>query len=243
MDVMSKKIFVVTCLNGKNPYREIDELIIPDSIVYVDGSIAGFAVPLINNHRNLGALINDRDCPLEKKLGYLVQMGEIIDKVERVDNFKYKFQFGDLNEFNFIIDNDDRVLAIDLDSSYLGLGEPLEMAYYLLKNQYIKSLPDKYKTTSSGIVIPSDNTDLYCYNMIILNAIAGENIYKYDIESYYKYLDYIKTLGVPDELLDAFNNIYIPKSNINPKDALRDINCDLEEQLSYKTFKKEYLKN
>ena len=79
--------------------------------------------------------------------------------------------------------------------------------------------------------------------MIILNAIAGENIYKYDIESYYKYLNYIKTLGVPDELLDAFNNIYIPKSNINPKDALRDINCDLEEQLSYKTFKKEYLKN
>ena len=63
---MSKKIFVVTCLNGKNPYREIDELIIFDSIVYVDGSIAGFVVPLINNHRNLGALINDRDCLLEK---------------------------------------------------------------------------------------------------------------------------------------------------------------------------------
>lgn len=130
-DIMSKKIFVVTSLNGKTPYREIEELIIPDSIVYVDGSIAGFAVPLIPNHKNLGALINDRSFPLEKKLKYLVQMGEIIDKVQRINDSNYRFQFGDLNEFNFIINSDDRVLAVDLDSSYLGIGEPLEMAYYL----------------------------------------------------------------------------------------------------------------
>lgn len=65
--------------------------------------------------------------------------------------------------------------SIDLDSAYLGRGEPLDMAYYLLKNPYIKSLPEKYKTTESEIVIPSSNTDLF--------------------GSYYHYL---KELGMPD---------------------------------------------
>ena len=60
-------------------------------------------------------------------------MGDIIDKVQRNSNNDNKFQFGDLNEFNFNVDNDDKVKAIDLDNSYLGVGEPLNMAYYLLK--------------------------------------------------------------------------------------------------------------
>ena len=61
-DVMAKKLYTVTTLNtSTNPYKEIKELIIPDSIIYVDGNIAGFAMPLIENHKNLGAIIKDND--------------------------------------------------------------------------------------------------------------------------------------------------------------------------------------
>lgn len=242
-DVMAKKLYTVTTLdNANNPYKKISELIIPDSIIYVDNSIAGFAMPLIKNHKNLGAIINDKSIPLSTKLPYLYQLGRIINRVQKVDNVKNKFQFGDLNEFNFIIDEEDIVRAIDLDSAYLGVGEPLNMAYYLLKNKYILSLPEKYRTTEDGIVIPTDDTDLYCYNMIVLNALAKENIYKRDINTYYQYLEYLKLLGLPDELLEAFNNIYIPKDNTNPKDILEDIDPSLEEKLDFKVFEKDYMK-
>ena len=237
-DIMSKKLYTITTLDTLDEYKEIEDLIIPDSIIYVDGNIAGFACPIIYNHRNLGIIINNPNVPLDIKLSYLKQMGDIIDKVQRVDNSDNKFQFGDLNEFNFIIDKNNQVKAIDLDSAYLGVGEPLSMAYYLLKNQYIKSIPEKYKSSKKGIVIPNNNTDLYCYNMILLNALSKENLYRKDINTYYEYLDYIKHLSLPSDLLESFNNIYIPKDNINPKDCILSIDKSLEKKLEFKTFKK-----
>ncbi len=236
--IMSKKLYTVTTLDTLDEYKEIEELIIPDSIIYVDHNIAGFACELIYNHKNLGIIINNKNISLDKKLSYLKQMGDIIDKVERIKREDNVFQFGDLNEYNFIIDTNDKVKAIDLDSAYLGVGEPLNMAYYLLKNKYIKSLPEKYKSTNKGIVIPSNNTDLYCYNMILLNALSKENLYRKDIDTYYKYLDYIKSLDLPKDLLESLNNIYIPKDNINPKDCLEEINPSLEKELEYETFQK-----
>ena len=236
--VMSKKLFTVTALNTPNSYQEISELIIPDSIIYVDRSIAGFAMPIVPSHRNLGPIINNPQIPLSTKMFYLQQMGNIIDRVQRVEEVSHRFQFGDLNEFNFIIDADNQLKAIDLDSAYLGVGDPLGMAYYLLKNPYIQSLPEKYKSTAEGVIIPSDNTDLYCYNMILLNAMSKENIYRHSMDTYYRYLDYIHTLGLPDELLESFYLIYIPKDNVNPRNVLEDIDPSLEPYLDFKTFQK-----
>lgn len=240
-EIMSKKIYTVTTLNHLSDYQNISELVIPDSIIYVNGHIAGFGVPLISSHRNLGILIHDSKQSLGDKLKYLSQLGNIIDKVERVYNPYNRFQFGDLNEYNFIIDRENCIRAIDLDSAYLGVGEPLHMAYYLLKNNYVKSIPEKYQSTPNGIIIPTDNTDLYCYNMILLSALSGENLYRYDIDTYYRYLDYIDELGLPREVIQSFYNIYIPKNNVNPREFLEDIDPSLEEQLAFSEFQKRKL--
>ena len=244
-DVMAKKVYVVTTLNTNNPYKEIEELIIPDSIIYVDNLIAGFGVPLIKNHKNFGAIIQNPNISLKDKIPYLQQLGSLIDKVQRVEVSKNRFQFGDLNEFNFIIDENDVVKAIDLDSAYLGVGEPLDMAYYLLRNDYITTFikqhnSNKYKVTDNGIIIPNDDTDLYCYNMIILKALSRENIYKQDINTYYQYLEYLRLLGLPNDLIESFNNIYIPKENSNPKDILDQVDPSLEEKLDFKEFIKTF---
>ncbi len=236
--IMSKKIYTVTTLNQLDEYLELQELVIPDAIIYVNNHIGGFGIPLIPEHRNLGAIIHDDNVSLKEKIFYLEQLGNIIDKVERIHLSDNRFQFGDLNEFNFVIDRENQVKAIDLDSAYLGIGEPLHMAYYLLKNQYVKSIPEKYKSTSSGIIIPSDNTDLYCYNMILLSALSGENLYRYSIDIYYQYLDYIKRMGLPEQIIRSFQNIYIPKNNINPREYLEDIDTDLEEEYQFKNFVK-----
>ena len=235
--VFSKKLFTVTTLNTLSEYKNMEELVIPDTLVYVDGELSGFGLPIVKNHKNLGVIINSDKLPLAKKLPYLTQLGGIIEKVQKVEG-NYNLHFGDLNEYNFILGEDDKVKAIDLDSSYLGIGEPLSMAYYLLKNQYIKSIPEKYKCTDKGIVIPSNNTDLYCYNMIVLNALAKEELYKQDINTYYEYMWYLETLDLPELLLEAFHNIYIPKNNINPKEALDEIDPSMEKRLNFNTFKK-----
>ena len=43
-DVMSKKLYTITTLDTLDEYKSIKELIIPDSIIYVDGKIVGLLV-------------------------------------------------------------------------------------------------------------------------------------------------------------------------------------------------------
>ena len=238
--VMARKMYTINMLNGSYEYMSIDELIIPNYVVVVDGKIAGFAMPLMENHTNLGNLINDEDKSLSEKLYYLSEVGNIIDKVQHTHDKSFKMQFGDLNEFNFIIDSHNQVKAIDLDSAYVGQDEPSNSAYYLLKNQYIKMVKDKYKINKNGTIIPSDNTDLYCYNMMILNTLSNDFLYKRDIPTYYSYLNHLKDIGIDKELVKCFSNIYLPVDNINPKDMILDINDDIVKDADFKVFQKEY---
>ncbi len=232
--VMAKKTATVMALDSSS-YREIEELVIPDTAIVVDGRIVGFGMPLIKNHRNLGVIINDDDTKLKTKLKYLKDVGSLIDRVQRQDD-EYKLNFGDLNEFNFIIDTDDNIRAVDLDSAYIGTGTPTFTAYYLLKNPYIKQVPEKYHVDRYNQVTPSDNSDLYCFNMILLNAISGQDMFKKDISLYYAYTSYLKDLGVPKDLIKCFNDIYTPAQNMNPKDMLEELNAFPEKDLKYRTF-------
>ena len=236
--VMSQKISTVMKLNSNNEYKNIENLVIPDIIVVVNNNIVGFAMPLIRNHKNIGAIINNDNIDTTVKLYYLKEIGNIIDKVHRTDEEHFKLNFGDLNEFNFILDKDNNVKVIDLDSSYTGDSKPVNCAYYLLKNKYLSMVNNKYKTAENGIIIPTDDTDLYCYNMMILNAIAGRSMFKEDIEVYYDYLNYLKNMGVDKDLIDSFSRIYVPVENSNPKDYLESIDREKAKLLKFDTFKK-----
>lgn len=238
--IMGRKMYALNLLNSSEYYKQIKELIIPDTIVVVDNKIAGFALPLIENHTNLGIFLSKEENNLRKKLEYLKQVGKILHQVQEIKEESFKMNFGDFNEFNFIIDKSDIVRAIDLDSVYVGQDEPSHTAYYLLKNKYLESIPDKYKLSPSGIMIPNDDTDLYCYNMILLNTLAEEPMYKKDIDTYYKYLYYLKDIGMDKELIKIFYSIYLSKPNRNPLPLLKTIHPELKEEMSYKTFKKEY---
>ena len=71
-----KMFFEYCSLNNiNNPYNKIKELIIPDSIIYVDDNIAGFAMPLVEKHKNFGTIINNPNVPLKTKLQYLYKLG------------------------------------------------------------------------------------------------------------------------------------------------------------------------
>ena len=238
--VMGRKLYTLNMLNSSLEYQRISELIIPDTIIVVDNKIVGFAMPLIENHLNLGNFLANEENSFLEKLNYLTQVGKIIDKVQRVDDLSFQMNFGDLNEFNFIIDSSSIVRAIDLDSAYIGQDEPSHTAYYLLKNPYLENIPSKYKKLSSGLIIPSNETDLYCYNMILLDFLAGEDMYKKDLDIFYKYLNHLKDVGIDSELIRIFQSIYFSSFNQNPFSLLKTIPVDLRKDMSYQTFKKEY---
>ncbi|MBR3210654.1 MAG: hypothetical protein IKF71_01800 [Bacilli bacterium] len=239
LELMARKQRVLEYLNS-SPYKELDELIIPEYVVNVDNAIAGFAMPLIENHRNLGSILHSDKVSFATKKKYLEQLGALLDKVRKLDS-PHKMLFADLNEFNFIIDRDEKMKAIDLDSSYIegiaGLESPI-LAYYLLNNVYLRSIPEKYDVKEDGYICPNQNSDFYSYCMIILGTLAGEPMHRKEMDVYYQYLDYLKWIGLDPELVDVFFHIYSPKSNRNPRQLIEGIPDRITRKSNYKVFEK-----
>ena len=241
-EVMDRKTGVLSYLNN-SPYKDVDDLIIPEFQMYVDCQLAGFAMPLIEDHKNLGAILHSKKVPFKEKKELLIKLGNLIDKVDRVkaDN---KLFFADLNEYNFILDNDDNLKAIDLDSSFVeGLEgvTPPSLAYYLLKNESLNDLPSKYKKNDEGVIIPSMDTDLYSYNMIVMDVIANHRMFAEDMGIFYKYLYFLDSLGVDSELIESFMAVYSNRSNFNPRALLEGLDDTLTHRSSFKQFQKKMM--
>lgn len=242
-EIMTNKTRLLSYLNN-SPYKELDDLIIPEFQIYVDGSHTGFAMPLIEDHKNLGALLNSPKVPFKRKKELLIKLGNLIDRVDRVES-PNKMYFGDLNEYNFILNRDDELKAIDLDSSYVeGIPEitPPSLVYYLFNNKYLGDLGAKYRKNEDGIFVPNMDSDLYSYNMIILNTIAKHSMFKEEIDTYYYYLHFLEKLGVDSRLIESFMNIYTNKGNINPRDLIEGMDDTLTHRSSFKQFQKKRAK-
>jgi len=239
--IMDRKLDIVDYLHTSK-YNELDELVVPEYLVMVDNEFAGFGMELIEQSRNLGHVINSNKVDFKSKKKYLEQLGDLIDKVDRVEDDK-KFYFGDLNEYNFLIDKNDNIKAIDLDSSYVdgleGISPP-SMAFYLLRNFDLWSLPNKYKRSNLGIVIPNKDSDLYSYLMIILSIISNHNMHEEDMTTYYRYLLFLESKGVDPRLIDMFRNVYSSKENENPRGLISGLDDNLPHSTSFKQFKKSF---
>ena len=149
--------------------------------------------------------------------------------------------FADLNEYNFIVDKDGILRAIDLDSSYVegleGLDSPI-YAYYLLNNPYLAAVPEKYAVDETGYVYPNQNSDLYSYCMILLGTLSGEAMHRKEMDDYYQYLKYLREIGIHEDLLDIFYHIYTPKTNRNPRHFIEMLPDQILRKSSFKVFQK-----
>lgn len=239
--IMRRKETVLAYLN-RSHYKELEELIIPEYVVTVDSEPAGFAMPLIENHQNLGSILNSEEVSWEMKKEYLLELGNLLDKVWRVED-PHPIIFGDLNEYNFIIDEENKLNAIDLDSSYAeGLEgvEPSTYAYYLMRNPYLKRVPEKYIKGEYGFIRPNHNSDFYSYCMILLRTLSTIPMHTQPMETYYEYLKYLKELGFSKKFIEIFLNLYTPKQTGNPKEYLEDITQEMAKAASITNFQKRY---
>ncbi len=148
---------------------------------------------------------------------------------------------GDLNEYNFIIDKEGKLKVIDLDSASIEGLEGVEKAtleYYLMRNPNLKGVRDKYEVLPTRFISPNKNSDMYSYDMIILSTLANEPLHRKDLNSYYEYLDYLKKIGISQELIDIFHHVYTSKENENPRSYLESIPESIIEKADYKVFEK-----
>ena len=72
----------------------------------------------------------------------------------------------------------------------------------------------------NGAFIPDENTDLYCYIIVILNFLYGDNIQNFTINDFYNYLEYLQHIGINHELLSIFEKIATGSENENPGELL-----------------------
>ena len=173
-EVISKVLFL-------NRYKNLmpSNFVIPEFLVLLDNKDLYMAIDYINGN-NLGDVLKDKNINIRDKKIYLSYIGNTLEEMRhmRENPLLSDFCLGDLHEDNFIVSNK-KLYTIDLDDikidsispivSYLQVGS---LFSYLHTDKYI--IEDynpyfvKYKVDY--------NTDMYCYIMVILNFLYGDNV-------------------------------------------------------------------
>ncbi len=225
-ETFSNKLYTIHELLDKKDIIGIDELVMPEALATVNGELVGFTMPYVPNI-NFQAVLNSKEITTTQKIAYLKEVGELLEKIKAVRKYSEvkDFYLNDIHENNFILNKETgKINAVDLDSCKIG-NNLTAAARYLTP---ISQLPyiTKYKTLEhsvGGVYEVSENTEVYCYVVMIFNFFFGSNIGKISIGDYYVYLDYLAKIGVSKEFLDKVSYIYVGKNNENPWEYLEEL--------------------
>lgn len=240
-NTLFKKLFIT---DEKRVNRKIDtiealqnselstykELIIPDEVVSIGGIKSGFTIKEAEDCINLSTYLKSKDVSDSDKIEVLKKIGYLLRKVQNQDQ---EFYFGDIQEFNFLVDSNNDIYVVDLDSSAVSRKKPLETKYIIID----KKTRDvaKYKVNSAGRCYPNRDIDTFCYNTMILNYIAGKDIHRLNYEEYFQYMDYLNYCGIPQEMISIFDNHYSNKVNESVVDYLDELKTG-HRRANYKVY-------
>ena len=222
--IFANKLFTLEMLDV-NKDNLPDNFVMPDSLISVDSTIAGFTIPKIQGD-NLADVLVSNDLTNKEKIYYLKKVGETLEQLKNIRRYSdlKDIYINDLHESNFMINHNKKQLyVIDLDSCKIA-GNTAFPAKYLTPKGLFNSTPSKYQINSEesipGFVTANENSDLYCYNMMILNFLYGDNINNFSVSEFYEYLNYLKYLKVNDEMLNFFYRLVNNNRNRNPVNYL-----------------------
>lgn len=236
-DYLGKKLKNLnTLMYYKSSLESVKELILPNSLVIVGGEIVGYSMEFIDKNINLLNYLRSLNISLEDKVKYLKCIGSILEEINNIKDFPYDFSLGDLHEGNFIIDKNGLLKVVDIDSSYISNNEPFP-AKYLSINPLLKDLSYKYITNDKGDIIPNRNTDIYCYIIIILNTLANQDMYKLNINDFFRYINYLEDIGINKDFLFSIERIYQSGDNKNPLEYLNSLDIKKAYQANKLAYK------
>ena len=228
--MLKNKLKTINSLLNLEYDTNIENLVLPEKLAVINGEFSGFIMPFIDSN-NLKKILSDFNTPIEFKIDYLKQIGGILRKLKKYRTYSShpNFFLNDIQECNFIVENrSGKVFVVDVDSSKID-NNFVFASYYLGCYSPVYSVV-KYKTTTNnicgGMIEPDENTELLCYNVMILNLLFNGNVLKLEMSNFYNYLDYLNELGLNKELIDIFAKIYDDVPNENPDyllDCLKDV--------------------
>ena len=244
--VFGNKLQTINSLIDNKEEIDIAEIVFPEKIATVGSEIVGFIMPLVNSMNLKTALMdnhisNERKVKYLKQIGLILEKMKLVREYTSIN----EFYLNDLHESNFIVTTDtDDVRVIDVDSckingnqiftsKYLSSKSFINQIYKYQKNntfsypytysesgikyrKYSDTSYHKYSTNIEGSFIPDENTDLYCYIIVILNFLYGEDTSRFTFEEFYDYLSYLNKIGVSKEFVDIAEKLVDGSPNENP---------------------------
>ena len=222
--IFANKLYTIEALNS-NKDNIPSNFIVPEVLVSINKQIEAFTMKYIKG-TNLSIILNEPTITYEKKINYLKSIGNILEQMKNIRKYTElkDFYIGDIHEDNFLVDTEKQeIFVADLDSCKIADNKSFPGRYLtttsLLRYNEIKYLlldePDRiadYKVT--------EETDIYCYIIMILNYLYDGRVDRLSIEEFYRFINYLDDIEVNKELIESFEKIVVGAPNVNPVNYL-----------------------
>lgn len=218
--IFANKLYTIEALNA-NKDSMPSNFILPESLVSINKKIEAFTMKYIKGI-NLSVILNNPDITYEEKIHYLKSIGRILEQMQNIRKYTNlnNFYLGDIHEDNFLVERDKQeVYIVDLDSCKIA-GNKSFPGRYLTNSSLIKYNNTKYQTLSQTDALADykidENTDIYCYIIMILNYLYDGRVDRLSLDKFYDFINYLEDIKVNIELIECFNKIVVGGNNINP---------------------------
>lgn len=225
--IFATKLYTIEMLDTYREYLP-ENFYIPDNLVSINQTISGFTVPFAEGE-NLASVLVDPNVSIKEQVYYLKQIGGILDQLKMIRKYTpvKDLYLNDLHESNFIANSKNKAIrVVDLDGCKIG-GNLALTSRYLSPLALLNEVRGKYQLNtnpdSPGYIVADENSDLYCYNMMILNYLYGSNVNNMDIADFYDYLTYLSDIGMEPDLINSFRMLLHSCNNRNPAPELDSI--------------------
>ena len=231
---LERKEQKVRLLNAYKNEIDIPNLVLPNKIIYINNEFGGIRIDRIKG-KNLSVILYGDKIPLSYKIKLLKQLGTLLSEIKK-RNPTLNLAFGDVHPDNFLV-KDDNVYGIDTDGMKI-LNSPGRISYFLTSGLIFST--NKYTLAKDGLPEATNDTDIFCFIMIIFQLLTGyRSIFRIPLDTYKQYLDYLDTLGFNTKLLEAFSSIYdLYNPNIDPTPYLDYL--FVNEKTSYQEFNRHF---
>lgn len=227
-EYFQNKVETLVALMEQEREKAFPHLVYPNGLVTIDHDLQGFSMPFIEG-TNLKIVLKDPRISLDEKKGFLKQVGALLEEMRkyRQTGLFSDFYLNDIHEGNFIVEAKTGIVKyVDLDSAAIaGLNE--DRAMYLKPLSKFSDYQEKYPVCHTGFygphLVPSNDTEIYSFAMIILNFIAKSNLGALTPEQLTNYLYYLQDLGYPNEVIECLLKLYSKEPNENPLEIVDSI--------------------
>lgn len=229
--IFANKLYTLEMLNANKDYIP-DTFVIPEHLVSVQQKLIGFTTPRITGI-NLQQILDDPKIDKKEKIYLLKRIGEILENMKNVRRYSplKDFYINDLHESNFVVNTQKKQLhVVDTDSCKIAKNLAFCSRYLSPFSLFSKLDKSKYHVidtlNAGGYIEPSEDSDLYCYTIMILNFLYDDNINSASLPEFYEYLTYLSDIGIDKELIDIFSNLITFKPNKNPMHLLDSLSYE-----------------